>query len=215
MKKLKKWQFVLLIIFYPIGFIYFCVWLYNKNKSKKVSSLNNSVQLKMVTKVQSEDVIEIGNGIEELLANVEKAQNQIDRHFAYMLLQDYYYEKRKESDENMQACIDWCIRDISELDKLDEDFYKQLQEEKKTHIAILGKKGFKKWHESDYWDRDKFDCHILAFKKLAIIYEQAKDYANAISIAEQAETYYKSHNNKWLPDAQKRLERLRQKAAKE
>lgn len=33
MKKLKTWQFVLLIIFYPIGIIYFIVWLLNKNKA--------------------------------------------------------------------------------------------------------------------------------------------------------------------------------------
>ncbi len=32
MKKLKSWQIVLLIIFYPIGIIYFIYWLCNKNK---------------------------------------------------------------------------------------------------------------------------------------------------------------------------------------
>ncbi len=35
MKKLKTWQFVLLIIFYPVGIIYFIVWLCNRNKSGK------------------------------------------------------------------------------------------------------------------------------------------------------------------------------------
>lgn len=32
MKKLKTWQKVLLIIFYPVGIIYFIVWLCNRNK---------------------------------------------------------------------------------------------------------------------------------------------------------------------------------------
>ncbi len=32
MKKLKTWQLVLLIIFYPAGIIYFIVWLCNRNK---------------------------------------------------------------------------------------------------------------------------------------------------------------------------------------
>lgn len=32
MKKLERWQFILLIILYPIGIIYFCVWLYRRNK---------------------------------------------------------------------------------------------------------------------------------------------------------------------------------------
>lgn len=31
MKKLKTWQKVLLIIFYPVGIIYFIVWLCNRN----------------------------------------------------------------------------------------------------------------------------------------------------------------------------------------
>lgn len=35
MKKLKTWQFVLLIIFYPVGIIYFIVWLCNRNKGGK------------------------------------------------------------------------------------------------------------------------------------------------------------------------------------
>lgn len=33
MKKLKTWQLVLLIIFYPVGIIYFIVWLSKRNKS--------------------------------------------------------------------------------------------------------------------------------------------------------------------------------------
>lgn len=33
MKKLKTWQKVLLVIFYPVGIVYFIVWLYNRNKS--------------------------------------------------------------------------------------------------------------------------------------------------------------------------------------
>lgn len=41
MKKLKTWQFVLLVIFYPIGIIYFIVWLLNKsNKKSEVAAAN-------------------------------------------------------------------------------------------------------------------------------------------------------------------------------
>lgn len=35
MKKLKKWQFISLIIFYPIGIIYFLVWIIYKCTSAK------------------------------------------------------------------------------------------------------------------------------------------------------------------------------------
>lgn len=40
MKKLKRWQFILLIILYPIGMVYFCVWLYHRNqKAGKIVSI--------------------------------------------------------------------------------------------------------------------------------------------------------------------------------
>ena len=32
MKKLKTWQKVLLVIFYPVGIVYFIIWLCNRNK---------------------------------------------------------------------------------------------------------------------------------------------------------------------------------------
>ena len=34
MKKLKTWQKVLLIIFYPVGIVYFIIWLCNRNKAQ-------------------------------------------------------------------------------------------------------------------------------------------------------------------------------------
>lgn len=38
MKKLKTWQKVLLIIFYPVGIVYFIIWLIYKDKSKPRAS---------------------------------------------------------------------------------------------------------------------------------------------------------------------------------
>ncbi len=38
MKKLKTWQKVLLIIFYPVGIVYFIIWLCNRNKAQEVPS---------------------------------------------------------------------------------------------------------------------------------------------------------------------------------
>lgn len=38
MKKLKTWQKVLLVIFYPVGIVYFIIWLCNRNKGQEVSS---------------------------------------------------------------------------------------------------------------------------------------------------------------------------------
>ena len=38
MKKLKTWQLILLIIFYPVGIVYFVVWLCKRNKQQTKSS---------------------------------------------------------------------------------------------------------------------------------------------------------------------------------
>ena len=35
MKKLKPWQIVLLIIFYPVGIVYFIVWLCRRKKNRQ------------------------------------------------------------------------------------------------------------------------------------------------------------------------------------
>lgn len=38
MKKLKTWQFILLIIFYPVGIVYFIVWLCKRNKKPNTNA---------------------------------------------------------------------------------------------------------------------------------------------------------------------------------
>ena len=39
-KKLKTWQLVLLIIFYPVGIVYFIVWLCNRNKKPATNNVS-------------------------------------------------------------------------------------------------------------------------------------------------------------------------------
>lgn len=39
MKKLKPWQIVLLVIFYPVGIVYFIIWLCKRNTPKKKNIL--------------------------------------------------------------------------------------------------------------------------------------------------------------------------------
>lgn len=36
MKKLKPWQIILLVIFYPVGIVYFIIWLFKRNKKPVV-----------------------------------------------------------------------------------------------------------------------------------------------------------------------------------
>lgn len=52
MKKLKPWQIVLLVIFYPVGIVYLIVWLCNRNKQPTTQTTTNlSVVRDMNTKV--------------------------------------------------------------------------------------------------------------------------------------------------------------------
>lgn len=54
MRKLKTWQLVLLIIFYPVGLVYFIIWLCKKNKNEPAApvkkSSNNYYDLVFVNK---------------------------------------------------------------------------------------------------------------------------------------------------------------------
>ncbi len=45
MKKLKTWQLVLLIIFYPVGIVYFIVWLCNRNKKAAPQATVSSARI--------------------------------------------------------------------------------------------------------------------------------------------------------------------------
>lgn len=50
MKKLKPWQIVLLVIFYPIGIIYLIVWLVKRGKAKaKQENEKNLTPLRVMT----------------------------------------------------------------------------------------------------------------------------------------------------------------------
>lgn len=51
MKKLKTWQKVLLIIFYPVGIVYFIVWLCKRNKGATPAPAPRSVVRDFYTKV--------------------------------------------------------------------------------------------------------------------------------------------------------------------
>lgn len=49
MKKLKPWQIVLLIVFYPVGIVYFIIWLCKKNKT--AAPVSRSIMRDFNTKV--------------------------------------------------------------------------------------------------------------------------------------------------------------------
>lgn len=53
MKKLKTWQKVLLIIFYPVGIIYFIVWLCNRNNGGGTAAPAPEVEREVIREIYS------------------------------------------------------------------------------------------------------------------------------------------------------------------
>lgn len=47
MKKLQTWQKVLLIIFYPVGIVYFIIWLVNKNKQPATGAASSAPAMRV------------------------------------------------------------------------------------------------------------------------------------------------------------------------
>lgn len=56
MKKLQTWQLVLLIVFYPIGIIYFIVWLCKRNKQPAGAVRVDSSKLTILTEFHTKVV---------------------------------------------------------------------------------------------------------------------------------------------------------------
>lgn len=57
MKKLKPWQIVLLVIFYPVGIVYFIVWLCKRNKGATPASVGNTCKTSKEIKEMYSNVV--------------------------------------------------------------------------------------------------------------------------------------------------------------
>ena len=87
----------------------------------------------------------------------------------------------------MELCIKYCLEDISNLEKMQQNYLKE--EEKRINNMFFLSKAEK---QNELNKITAFDGTIPAFKRLAIIYEKAKDFDSAINICKQAINYYTS-----------------------
>lgn len=126
----------------------------------------------------------------ELLNNYNNTKNySLDQHFASISLQDFYYKYRNLDKVYLDKCIAYCKDDISKLPKIQTSY---IEEEKKKINSYQWLTQKEKQKEMS--DIKPFYANIPAFKRLAIIYEKEKDYDSAISICEQAISYYTTAN---------------------
>lgn len=123
-----------------------------------------------------------------LLSDYQQAKiGSTDQHFALVALQNFYYKYRTIDDKYLELCIKYCLEDISNLAKMQKSYLKE--EEKRINDMFFLSKTEK---QNELNKITAFDGIIPAFKRLAIIYEKAKDFDSTINICEQAINYYTS-----------------------
>ena len=126
---------------------------------------------------------------QELLKQYKKSNfNAMDKHFALIALQDFYYKYRDIDEKYLQICIDFCNEDILLLPQMQ---LHHLKEEEK-YIYNLSSIYSKKEIADKLSAIETFKGNIPAFKRLFIIFEKRKEYRNSIEVCNKAIEYYKS-----------------------
>ncbi|MCL4517643.1 MAG: TerB N-terminal domain-containing protein, partial [Thaumarchaeota archaeon] len=129
----------------------------------------------------------------ELLSQLKRSsKDPVQRHFAFLALQEFYYRYRSLGDTYLNKCIDYCLADINGLDELENA---HIQESIATARALshLYSKAEMERRIQEI-KKQGFYGSIPAFKRLAIIYEKKGQYRDAIEICEKAIGYEKNKN---------------------
>lgn len=127
---------------------------------RKEGKIKKEKKEKKVTTVKTFD----SKQEKELIGELERSKsNPIDRHFAYMNLHEFYYSYRELEEEHIKKCIQYCLEDIKYLDELNASYKAE--------------------------NGEFFDGRIIAFKRLAIIYEKMDEYEKAIEVSLESIKY--------------------------
>ena len=144
---------------------------------------------KTSSKSKTETVLTFDAEQERLLLksyNSAKA-NSLDQHFASISIQDFYYKYRNLDHKYLEKCITYCKDDISRLPEIQRNY---IEDERNKILSYQWLTPTEKQKEIS--EIKPFYANIPAFKRLAIIYEKEKDYDSAISICNQAISFYAS-----------------------
>ncbi len=127
----------------------------------------------------------------ELVSNFNKCKPySLNRHFALIDLQNFYYKCRNIDNIYLEKCIEFCLVDINSLTEMQQSYFGDEISRVKQLSRIYTKK------EMDYQISEikAFNGTIPAFKRLAIIYERQKEFIKAIEICDKAIAYYNGVN---------------------
>ena len=116
----------------------------------------------------------------------DSKKDLVKRHFVYLQLEDFYYKYRELDQKYLEACIDYCLRDIDSLKEMEQQFIEQEIERLSEYSSLVGAR-------KDDCNKEVMDIKakgfigsIPSFNRLAIIYEKRKDYNKVIEIYDKA-----------------------------
>lgn len=149
-------------------------------EAEKESKTNKSDEVLAFDSVQEQTLLDAYNSARS---------NSLDQHFASIYLQKFYYKYRNYDQKYIVKCVEYCKDDISRLPEI-----QRLYEEDEKNKILSQQWLSPAEKQKEISEIRPFYADIPAFKRLAIIYEKEKDYDSAISICDQAISYYNSGN---------------------
>lgn len=154
----------------------------HKNLKEKLSKMrkNGDYPIPKSTQSKKQLILCFDEKMEQnLLLEYNSCSNAINKHFALIKLQDFYYKYRNLDEKYLNKCIDYCKEDLSHLKELQEEYIN----EEKIHLKYFNSK-------NDDYKIKPFNGDIPAFRRLVIIYEKQKNYEDAINVCKDAVAYY-------------------------
>ena len=168
---------------------------------------------KTSSKQKTDVILSFDKVQEQLLINDynSKKNNSLEQHFVSISIQDFYYKYRNLDQKYLEKCIEYCKDDISKLQEIQKMY---IEDERNKILSYEWLNAMEKKKEIS--EIKTFYATIPAFKRLAIIYEKEKDYDSAISICDQAISFYVSGgmNSKVLEFSERKQKLLSKKKSK-
>ncbi len=121
----------------------------------------------------------------DLLSTLNSAGNDlVNKHFAYLNLQNFYYKYRDLDEKYIHKCIEYCLLDIDSLPEMEKQYIeKEIRRGKE--LSKFSDEPFSKEDENRI-KKEGFTGIIPAFSRLSIIYEKQKQYEKALEICDIA-----------------------------
>ena len=164
--------------------------------------MDTSIKMVSFDKAREKELLKQLNG---------KREDILAKHFILIEVQEFYYRYRNLDSKYLNQCIDFCKKDIDQLERL-QDYYKSREIRRIQDLKSIYSNSEMK-EEVKRVETEGFVGRVPAFERLAIIYEKQCMYKEAISVCEKAITYYKALRMD-TKDFEGRTDRLISKQAK-